>query len=305
MSNFGKGQEISEGGARKFHTGAENFKVVAVNPTKAELEVIYGREINYEPEYSGTTTVKDGDGEREVNQIRLDFFLSNQDKENPINTKASFYVADTHHKSQTGKLKVINDFGRTTWLTEADVKSGDVPQNMQWYNAAGIKVARRGEEEVIDFLVNLLNLPFDLSKVTDVSDAHARISKSEWATIFSGNVSIFNDVIGSTNNKIGVVLGVKTKADGGQMQTIYNRKTLRQYIVGSTKPDRFKWILKDIKDATANGAFGNVDFGPDDLELRVFSVTPTQLSMDNAPAEADAFAGSPAGESTEDDWLLG
>jgi len=303
MSNFGKGQEISEGGNRKLFTGAENFKVVAVNPTKAELEVIYGREITYDPEYTGTTTVSDGDGEREVNQIRLDFYLDNQDENNPIRTKASFYVADTHHKSQTGKVKVINDFGRTTWLTKEDIDSGDMPSNMQWYNASGVKVARRGEEEVIDFLVNLLNLPFDLKKLDDVSDAYAKISKSEWTAIFNGDVSIFRDVIKSTNNKIGVVLGVKTKADGGQMQAIFNRKTMRQYIVSSNKADKFKWVLKDLLDAKANGAFGNVDFGPEDLELREFTVTPTQLSLDTAPAADDAFATETNG--ADDDWLNG
>jgi hypothetical protein len=301
MSNFGKGQDASAGGAKKLFTGAENFKVVAVNPTKAELEVIYGREVNYDPEYISKTTVSDGDGEREVDQVRLDFYLDNEDESNPIRTKASFYVANTHQKSSTGKVKVINDFGRTTWLTKEDIDSGDLPSNMSWYNAAGIKVARRGEEEVIDFLVNLLNLPYDLSKLDDISDAYAKISKSEWDAIFKGDVTIFKDVISSTNNKIGVVLGVKTKADGGQTQAIFNRKTMRQYVVSSNKADKFKWVIKDLLDAKANGAFGNVDFGADDLELREFTITPTQLSLDNAPEAADAFAT----ESTDDDndWL--
>lgn len=302
MSNFGKGKEISDGGGRKLFTGAENFKVVAVNPTKTELEAIYGREVSYEPEYTGTTTVSDGDGEREVNQVRLDFFLSNEDANNQINTKVSFYVADTHHKSQTGKVKVINAFGRTTWLTKEDIQSGEMPANMTWYNATDIKVAKRGEEEVIDFLVNLLNLPFDLSKVDDPSDAYAKISKEEWKTIISGDVTIFRDVIGSTNNKIGVVLGVKTKADGGQMQSVYNRKTFRQYVLNGTKADRFKWVLKDIHDAKANGALGNVDFGPDSLALAEYSVTPTQLSLDNMGSGDDAFA-TTEDTSSDDDWL--
>ena len=120
---FGKSNEVKEGGSRKFFTGVENFNVVAVNPTKAQLEELYGREISYEPEYTGTQTVSDSDGEREVPQVRLDFYLNNSDADNPITTKASFYVMNTHHKSQTGKIKVINDFGKTTWLVEDDVKS--------------------------------------------------------------------------------------------------------------------------------------------------------------------------------------
>ena len=39
MSNsFGKAQEVADGPIRKLYTGAENFKVIAVNPTKEEIE---------------------------------------------------------------------------------------------------------------------------------------------------------------------------------------------------------------------------------------------------------------------------
>ena len=95
MSAFGKGEEIKEGSAVKLYTGVENFRVVAVNPSKEEMEKMYDRELNFTPEYVGTTKVTDSDGEREVNQIRLDFFLANED--NSITTKVQFYVADTHH----------------------------------------------------------------------------------------------------------------------------------------------------------------------------------------------------------------
>ena len=306
MSGFGKAQEVADGPIRKLFTGAENFKVIAVNPTKEEIEKMYGREINFTPEYTNTTKVTDGDGEREVDQIRLDFYLSNED--DSITTKAQFYIAKTHHKSQTGKLKVINDFGKTTWLEKDAIQSGSVPDNMSWYNTSGIKVALRGEEELISFLSNLLNLPFDLSKLEDVSDAHARISKEEWAKIFAEDFSLLKGIIESTNNKVGVVLGVKTKQDGKLVQTIFNRTTLRQYTLDSTKADKFKWILKDILEAKAAGAFGNVEFGADDLSLREFSIVPDQLTM-NLANEADVFDTAGANADTaqtaadDDNWL--
>ena len=210
---FGKSNEVKEGGSRKFFTGVENFNVVAVNPTKAQLEELYGREISYEPEYIGTQTVSDSDGEREVPQVRLDFYLNNNDGDNPITTKASFYVINTHHKSQTGKIKVINDFGKTTWLVEDDVKSKTVPSNMQWYNISGLKVAKRGEEEVVDFIANLLNLPWDLTKLSDPAQAFAKFDKEQWAAIFGGDFSYVQGIIEGTNNKIGVALGVKVAVD--------------------------------------------------------------------------------------------
>ncbi len=305
MSAFGQGKS-AEGTQRVLYTGAENFKVVAVNPSKSELEEIYGREINFDPEYSGTTKVSDGDGEREVPQIRLDFYLSNED--DTIQTKIQFYVADTYHKSQTGKYKVINSFGKSTWLDQASIQNKSVPDNMSWYNIDGLKIAKRGEEELISFLVNLLNLPYNLDKVSDVSEAYARIDKEEWVKIFAGDVTLLRNVVGSTNNKIGVLLGVKTKGDGGLVQTALNKHTLRQYIIGSTRAEKFKYILKDLDESVAAGAFGNVDFGPRDLALREFTPQPTAMTSDNTN-QLDVFAtqeASPASVgSDDDDWLNG
>jgi hypothetical protein len=287
MSAFGKQVEVKEGVAVKLYTGAENFKVVAVNPTKEELEKMYDRELNFTPEYIGTTKVTDGDGEREVPQIRLDFFLANED--NSITTKLQFYVANTHHKSATGKFKCINSFGKDAWLDEEAVKSKVMPGNMTWYNPDGVKVARRGEVELISYLVNLLNLPFNLDKVSDVSECYARIDKDEWAKIFAGDVTLLREIIGGTNNKVGVLLGVKTKGDGKLVQATLNKHTLRQFTISSKKAAKFKYILKDLDEAKAAGALGNVDFGPRDLELREHSLTPTKISDDNT-SQGDIFA---------------
>ena len=304
MSGFGKQVEVGEGVQRKLYVGAENFKVVAVNPTKAELETMYGREINFDPEYLGDTKVSDGDGERDAKQIRLDFYLANED--NSVTTKIQFYIGNTHHKSQTGKYKVINSFGRDTWLMQEAIQSKTLPDNMSWYKADGVKVAKRGEVELISFLVNLLNLPFNLDKVDDVSEAYASISKEEWATIFTGDVTLLRNIIASTNNKIGVLLGVKTKGDGKLVQATFNKTTLRQYTLSSTRKDKFKWILKDLKDAKAAGSFGNIDFGADDLELRQHVVTPSVISKENS-SQVDVFASaesSPELESKQDeDWF--
>ena len=177
---------------------------------------------------------------------------------------------------------------------------------MQWYNADGVKVAKRGEVELISFLVNLLNLPWDTSKVADVSECYARIDKEEWAKIFTGDVALLKGLIDSTNNKIGILLGVKTKGDGKLVQTAFNRHTLRQYVIGGTRADKFKYILKDLKSAQDAGAFGNVDFGPLDLAIREHQIVPTAISADNTN-QFDAFAkAEPAADAvtmSDDDWL--
>lgn len=306
MSGFAKGSEIGEGVQRKLYVGAENFKVVGVNPTKEELEKMYGREITFDPEYIGTTKVSDSDGEREVPQVRLDFYLANEDES--VTTKLQFYVADTHHKSQTGKYKVINAFGRDTWLDADAIKTKIIPDNMQWYRSEGVKVAKRGEVELVSFLVNLLNLPFNLNKVEDISEAYASISKDEWTKIFAGDFTLLSNIIGSTNNKIGVLLGVKTKGDGKLVQTTFNRHTMRQYVIPSNKADKFKYVLKDLDESVAAGAFGNVDFGPRDLALREHNISPTAISTENTN-QLDVFAAAGVSDDLasddSDDWLNG
>lgn len=301
---FGASNEIVEGAGRKFFTGIENFNIVAVNPTKSELEELFGREITYDPDYLSTQTVKDADGEREKPQIRLDFYLNNNDPDNPITTKASFYVINTHHKSQTGKYKVINDFGKTTWLSEDDVKNGTVPGNMTWYSTSGVKVAKRGEEELVDFIVNLLNLPFKLEDLKDIKSAHAKFEKEHWEQMFKGDFSYIQTVIESTNNKVGLALGVKTADDSSLRQVIFNKKCLRQYTKSSTKADKFKYLSTAITEAKANGAYGTTSFGPDDYVLREYDVTPTDFKAADLPPAADVFENSdPGGADGEDNWL--
>lgn len=306
MSNqvgFGASQEVKEGAAVNYYTGVENFKVVGLNPDKKELEEIYGREINFDPEYLGETDIEDGDGKRTVPQYRLDFYLANED--NSITTKAQFYIADTHHKSATGKYKVINSFGRTTWLTEDAIKSKIAPDNMSWYNMTGVKVAKRNEDHLIDFLVNLLNLPYKIEELANESEAYASLSKEQWADIFSGDVSLLKTILNNTNNKVGFLMGVKTKADGKLVQVVYNRKALRQYAKPSTRANKYQYLLKDVKSSKDAGAFGNVEFGDDDCEIREFVVGSTKISSENTN-QMDVFAQSNV-ESDEfadnDSWM--
>jgi hypothetical protein len=302
-TNFGKGQEVGDSVARKLYTGVENFKVIAVNPTKEELAKIYGRDITFDLEYINETEVKDGAGDRKVPQVRLDFYLSNEEG---VNVKASFYVAKTFHQSATNKFKVVNDFGRTTWLTKEAIDSGSVPENMHWYNSSGLKVAKRGEEEVLSFIINLLNIPYDLTKVADVSEAYARIPEADWEKIFAGDFSILRAAIESTNNKIGMLLGVKTKADGGLVQAVFNRHTLRQYVLPQNKATKFQYLLKDLAEAKANNAFGNVDFAEitdPSLTLREHVIVADQLKMELAPSDAFGDLNVSDSQSSEPDDL--
>jgi len=78
--------------------------------------------------------------------------------------------------------------------------------------------------------------------------------------------------------------------------------------MSGTRADKVKYILKDLDEAVAAGAFGNVDFGPRDLSLREHNITPTAISTENTD-QLDVFANAePSADSVaddQDDWLNG
>jgi hypothetical protein len=146
----------------------------------------------------------------------------------------------------------------------------------------------------------------NLDKVSDVSEAYARIDKEEWAKIIAGDVTLLRGIVDSTNNKIGILLGVKTTGEGKLRQTALNKHTLRQFTLSSTKPAKYKYILKDLDDAKANGALGNVDFGPRSLILGEHQLEATVISDENTnQTDIFATAETPTGSDMEDneDWL--
>lgn len=287
---FGKGEEVKSF-EKKFYTGVENFNVTSVNPSKADIEALIGQEITWTPEYVSTTTVSDSDGERDVPQVRIDFMLTN-DGETSIRPKAQFYVANTYHKSQTGKIRAINAYGQDAWLPEENIKSGVAPDSMSWYDMTGVKPAKKGEVELISFIKNLLNIPFNNAKLVNKKDALASIDHAEWSKIFAGDFEPIREKVMSTNNKIGLLLGVKTSADNKVSQVVFAKSSLRQYTLHSTKDDKFKYLHKDLVETQAAGGQGRVQYGPEDFFLREWKNEPTQLSLDNMPDEEDAFAGN-------------
>ena len=66
---FGKVQESTEGGEVKRYIGIGSTYILGVNPTKEELEKIYGRAVETAPEYTGVQEVEG----KQVPYVRLDF----------------------------------------------------------------------------------------------------------------------------------------------------------------------------------------------------------------------------------------
>ena len=269
-------KDAGSGSARKLFTGLVNVNVVSVNPNATEKVSIYGGEPREEPVYTG----KSNDGD---NQIRIDFHLdSDVDGKNPetrIKTTVGFYVVDAHRLSATGKWQVTNKFGQFAWVEEDDIKKGTTPYS--WFSTIGMRRAYKGEEELIGFIKSLANVPNLKQDMSNVADAEATFENIP--NFFKGDVSEVKDVVSSTNNKVKVLLGVKTADDGKMYQAVYNRKFERSYSKTA------EYMEKAIVESKENGAFANVEFGRAPYEFQEFNLEPStkeELSSEKSPSDA-------------------
>lgn len=283
MSNFGSEREANDGGVRQVYTGLENFKVISVNPSHEELKKIYGENAK-EDKYLLENEV---DGKM-YPQIKMVIYCDNEPEEGEpkISTRPTFWITRAPLVSkEKGTSQYINLFGKTNWMTkeEADQKLEvyeRVGANGTYrYSGNSSRLALRGEVEFIDFLRNLLNLPSP-DKVKDPKEAASMFSMEDWDKMFKGDFSTVKRILEGSNNKIGLLLGAKTVDDNKVYQDVFTRQTLRQYGKNSGK---YEYLLKELDNAVNNGAYGNVNWGPRDLKLRVYDESAV-------PTNVDAFA---------------
>lgn len=285
MSSFGKQREANDGYVKQLYTGVANFKVTDVNPDHETLKKIYGENVK-EPKYIGEG--KSGEGENEIKypQIRIDLYLESEPKdkeEQIIKTKVSFYIGNnSRHNKERTKIQCINAYGNTAWLTREQINAKEPVYTFTGskgtYKFYGEKVraALNGEEEFIDILRNLLHLP-NPDKIENKKDAESYISINDWKKIISGDVSLIKSFIKSTNNKIGVLLGVKTVQDKIYQDT-YNKKTLRQHVLAGGK---FKYLREHVENTQANGGYPSTDFGDKSYKLNIYNEDAKPTSEDN------------------------
>ena len=257
----------TQGGARLM-TGLVPMMVVAVNPSKKELEQIYGRDLEKEPEYISAD-------EAGVRKLRVDFIMKTviNDKlgcNEEIITKVPFFLEDKPaYTSDGSKVYMLNLYGENACIPVEDAKKNTLPDNMQWYNTTKMRPAYRGEIELVLFLKAYLGIPNRAYKdkvIPDVSKAEIQLEKIK--NYFSGDIKEFVSVV-NLRKPTNIVLlpgGVRTTDDNKQYQAWYLKKPLKY---GTTNLD---YIKRDIAERQSQM---NVDFGPADLRFRIYSNEPT------------------------------
>ena len=295
---FATGQESKEGGSVKRYIGVAPVFILGVNPSKEELEELYGGiTLENAPEYLGSTEVGPEGAKKKVNQIRLDFILkTDPEKSDGIEfiSKVAFFLAQEYRfNADKSKVQIIDKYGQTAWATPEEVKTKAIPQykNGPANIDADYRPAYIGEAELTDFIKTYLNIPAPRNYIkgtwVDKSpeervNSEARFDKIE--KLFTGDVKDLKNVIAfQPNNKLKVMFGVRTTDDNKQYQAVYTQKFLKNSVNDYSKLD------EELQERKAAGAYPSTEFSAQ--PIREYTLEATNFST---PTESEDPFGAPA-----------
>ena len=298
---FSKGAESTEGGFKRY-IGVASVKVLALNPTKEELEKLYGRTLENAPEYIGEAEV--GEDKHKVPQVRLDFIVqADPDKYteadgSPLNfiNRVSLFVRNEYRENKDNtKVQVIDKYVRTAWVSKEDAKNNVIPtySNGPANIDKDYRPAYYGEEELIKFLIAYLNIPacqrfvdgkWVMNDASKLPDSEAMLENIP--ALFKGDFSELRNIIGyQPNNKVKVMFGIRTADDNKQYQTVYTRMFLKNNVSDYSRLDA------DIAAAREAGSYANTEFDTSDLHEYVV----VSSSFSQQPATPAAAPKTPWG----------
>ena len=296
-----KGKESTEGNFKRYIGVAPCF-IKGLNPSKAELEKIYGNTQDKEPQYVGEVEVTENGNKVKYANVRLTFItLPDEEKTgvkcDPISVSLFLQNRYRYNRDQT-KIQVIDKYGRTAWVTIEQAKNHEIP--MYSNGPANLdkdyRPAYVGEEELTDFLINYLNIPSVMRynqnekkwyMVDNPQDSECRLDHIE--DYFKGDFSELRSAIAlQPNNKVKVLFGEKTTDDNKRYQAVYNQMFLKNNITDYSKLDA------DLQERKAAGAYPTTEFTVGDLkEYDVESTDFSNSGADNAPFPNDTAGSSP------------
>lgn len=297
---FGSAKESSEGTSEiKRYIGVGSSFILGVNPTKAELEKIYEREIENEPTYLGT---QDSNG-TQVPYIRLDFITAvDPTVTDGIDFKSKlvfFLRKEARYNRDKTKVQVIDKYGRTCWVNVEDAKNHVIPQYSN--GPANIdkdyRPAYVGEEDLTNFLRAFLCIDnvMEYKNGTWVLKDKPELYECRLESVakyFTGDITEIKDALAlMPKNKVKLLYGVRTNDEGKQYQAIYTQCVLKN---GSTNYDKLAQNVVERKQA---GAYPTTEF--EVCELKEYNVNASNLS--STTTVEDPFAS----QTTEDNpWNL-
>lgn len=288
------GKESVEG-VFKLYKGVAAFNIVAVNPTKKELEELQGRSIENEPEYKGKTD----DG---VDTMRVVFYAKTNPEAKVNNgiellLPISFMLTKSTRVGQTsGKIQVIDKYGRTAWATKDELNSKTIPQyaNGPANIDKNYRAIYQGEEQLVNFLIQWLNIPnpADYKDGKWVMKANPEDSEVDlnMEALFKGDVTELKDLIKlAPNFLVKAAVGIRTTDEGKQYQAVFTRMFVKNAVTNYSKLDAA------ITEFQSNGGAANVEYSVEPLHENTVEATKFEAKESTGEMPFDAPEETPWG----------
>lgn len=288
----GKTQESTEAQEFKRYIGVGSSYVLAVNPSKEELENIYGTE-QKEPEY-----VVDGENGKEA---RIHFIVKTDPEANngiEFISRLMFTLRATpaYNRDET-KVQVIDGYGNSTWASVEDAKAGAKllsSEGKELRIDTKYRMACVGEADLVGFLKKYLRVQdvFDYKNGSWVKKPNAEdyaFSLDHIKDYFNGNFSELKEALAlQPGNKVKLLYGVRTaETENGprQYQAVASRADLiMPNNAGAKSIERLEKNLANIK---ANGSYPSTEFKVQDLEEWTVEPTNLEKKTDDDPFGAE------------------
>lgn len=285
---FSKGKETTDVVIKRY-IGVAPVKVLAVNPTKAEMEKIYGTDIENDPIYVGKVDING----QSYNNVRLDFIVATDEEKTGVNmtTKVAIFIREQYrYNRDMSKVQVIDKYGRTAWVTKEQAQNHEVPVYANGQPANIDKDYRPcyvGEEDLTNFIKAYLNIPNVMKYVNGTwvlvdnpQDCEARLDNIK--DYFRGDFRELKDIMAlQPNNKVKVLFGVRTNDEGRQYQAVYTNMFLKNGVTDYSKLDA------DLQERKAAGAYPTTEFKV--CEFKEYNVEATNFGevapMPTTPAD--------------------
>lgn len=281
-------------------TGIGAAKIIAVNPTMKQINDAFGREIfTQEQEY-----VRDVEyNGKKYKSADVTFLLKfdPEAKENNGYGDIHFLTFRIQNRVLTNsdetKIHVIDEFGRTAWVTKEEFEKKDIPvyKNGPARLSKNYRGCYLGEENLVKFIAALRCVPdIDVwNKTTHMWETNSRedpenckkeITIDDLKKIFAGDTSPVKDWMdGCEDNYVKVLLGVRKGNDGRKYTTIYDGAFMNQFQKSTTS------ITRALSEDVARGRYSDTVFKIGSL-VDCESVTPDDLSKPlTATVEKPAF----------------
>lgn len=266
------GRASTTGSDFKRYIGVGTVKVVAINPTKDELNKLTGRELENEIDYLGK------DEELDCKTARIDIWLKLEPELNngieSFEKHSIFIKKSARYNKDNTKIQVINKYGQTMWALIEDFKSKNWSDLPTWFENADIRPTFIGEEELISLIKVYLNIPSVSWKdgkgvvkyIANREDAEAQLEN--YNKYFEGNFKELQELVKLfPDNIFKACFGVKLTDDGKEYQTIYGKMFLKPSVKTYTA------LEKSINDSKDAGGFATTEFSVN--PIHEYSVTPT------------------------------